>query len=337
LRNSKKQMMATDYATLIDAETWTFIEQVNAFYPPEAMNLPIGRNREIYNRMSRAFHTAYPAGVSASDTALSCADRQIALRIYRRAGADETALVLYFHGGGFILGDLDSHDDICADICWGTGHIVVSVDYRLAPEHTHTAAFDDAVAAFEWAASAYEQPIVLVGESAGGNLAACVAHHMRGHARPPAGQVLVYPTLGGDESRGSYVAHADAPMLSVRDLHFYRTVRTGGADVSGDTRYAPLADKDFSRLPPTVVFTAECDPLSSDGETYRDRLLQAGGKALWREGKGLPHGYLRARHTVRRAAASFARIVEAIGTLGERRWNGRDLPWPETARVPEHS
>ena len=122
-----------------------------------------------------------------------------------------------------------------------------------------------------WPAS-YAQPIVLVGESAGGNLAACVAHHTRGHAHAPAGQVLIYPSLGADMTRGSYITHADAPMLTVSDLGFYLDIRTGGADVSGDPRYFPLADSDFSGLPPTAIFTAECDPLSSDGEFYRDRV-----------------------------------------------------------------
>jgi acetyl esterase len=314
--------MTTDYATLIDAETWAFIDRINAFYPPDALNLPIDRNRAIYDRMSRAFHTVHPAGVSAQDAVVTCVGHEIALRIYRCAEAEEAAVVLYFHGGGFILGNLDSHDDICADLCGGTGNIVVSVDYRLAPEHTHTAAFDDAVAAFEWAAASYTQRIVLVGESAGGNLAACLAHHTRDHKRAPVGQVLIYPSLGGDESRGSYVTHADAPLLSVHDLDFYRTVRTGGVDVVSDPRYVPLADSDFSRLPPTVIFTAQCDPLSSDGEAYRDRVLQNGGRARWREEKGLPHGYLRARRTVARARDSFKCIVEAVDALGKQRWSG---------------
>lgn len=314
--------MVTDYSTLIDAETWDFIDRINSFYPPEAIDLPIEDNREIYDRMSRAFHTGHPAGVTAATTAITTVDHEIPIRIYRYAGADEAAVVLYFHGGGFILGDLDSHDDICADLCAGTGYILVSTAYRLAPEHTHTAAFDDAMAAFNWAAACFSQPILLAGESAGGNLAACVAHHARGHARAPVGQVLIYPTLGGDEGKGSYVTHAEAPLLSMRDLDFYRNIRTGGADVSGDPRYMPLADSDFSGLPPTVIFTAECDPLSSDGETYRDRMLQNGGRARWQEEKGLPHGFLRARHTAARARDSFARITEAVEALGRNRWDG---------------
>ena len=132
--------------------------------------------------------------------------------------------------------------------------------------------------------------------------------------------MLIYPGLGGDMSRGSYVRHAEAPMLTLRDLGFYKDIRTGGQDRSNDPTYAPLADPDFSNLPPTILITAQCDPLSSDGEAYRDRILAAGGKAWWHEEAGLVHGYLRARHTVGRARESFSRIVESIRALGRREW-----------------
>jgi acetyl esterase len=312
--------MAPDYRKLLEAEMWTFIDRINGFYPPEAIDWPIGKNREVYDRMSRAFHAGRPASVGAETMAIATPTHRIPVRIYNAAASDTPAIVLYFHGGGFILGGLDSHDDICADLCAGTGYAVVSVNYRLAPEHTGTAAFDDAVAAFEWAAATYRRPIVLVGESAGGNLATCLAHHARGHARAPIGQVLVYPSLGGDTAKGSYVTHAEAPLLTTSDVEFYHLVRTGGANVSKDPRYTPLAAPDFSGLPPTVIFTAECDPLASDGESYRDRVLAAGGRAHWLEEQGLVHGYLRARHMASRANASFARIVEAVAALGRGEW-----------------
>lgn len=312
--------VTVDYRALIDAETWAFIERVEALYPPEAADLPIARSREIYDAMSRAFFAGYPDGVTSETGAITAPGRAIPIRTYRSAAPEGAAVVVYLHGGGFVLGGLDSHDDICAEICAGTGYRTVSVGYRLAPEHTGTAALDDAAAAFEWVLATYRRPVVLVGESAGGNLAACVAHHMRGRTQAPAGQVLIYPSLGGDMAAGSYVTHAEAPLLTTREVMFYNTVRTGGLDVSGDRRYSPLADPDFSGLPPTVVVTAQCDPLSSDGAAYRDRVLAAGGRARWREERGLVHGYLRARHTVGAARESFARILEAIAMLGKNRW-----------------
>jgi len=309
----------TDYKTLIDAETWAFIERTNSYYPPDTIDYTITQQREIYDRMCREFFAGYPQGVTVETSAIATPTHDIPIRTYRCA-PQPAATVLYIHGGGFILGGLDSHDDVCAELCGRTGYEVVSVDYRLAPEHLHPAAFDDAMSAFAWVASSRDRPILLCGDSAGGNLCAAVAHATRGHAKPPVGQVLIYPGLGGDRSKDSYLTHAEAPMLTVRDLEFYKHIRTGGQDRSRDATLAPLADTDFARLPPTVLITAQCDPLSSDGESYRDRIIAAGGRATWFEEPGLVHGYLRARHTVGRARESFTRIVDAAAALGKGSW-----------------
>ncbi|TIP95690.1 MAG: alpha/beta hydrolase, partial [Mesorhizobium sp.] len=220
----------TDYRKLIDAETWAFIERTNSYYPPDAIHYTIDQQRDIYDRMCREFSAGHPDNVTAETTAIATPSHPIPIRIYRTPAPEAAAMVLYFHGGGFILGGLDSHDDLCAELCSRTGYEVVSVDYRLAPEHLHPAGFDDAISAFEWAATTYKRPILLCGDSAGGNLAAAVSHATRGHARRPIGQVLIYPGLGGDRSQGSYVTHAEAPMLTVRDLDFYTNIRTGGED-----------------------------------------------------------------------------------------------------------
>ena len=307
------------YETRLDPALWAYIDSVNAWYPPEIIGLPIDKQRAVYDRMCRAFHQGRPPGVKASDGLVAASGHGIPIRHYQPAGKAARAMVLYFHGGGFILGDLDSHDDICAEICAGTGFDVVSVDYRLAPEHVHPAAFDDAMAAFAWAATS-GLPLVLCGESAGGNLAAAVAQATRQHIRASIGQVLIYPGLGGDEAAGSYVEHAEAPLLSVSDIAFYRNVRSAKRQSPDDPTFSPLRDRDFSGLPPTVIITGECDPLSSDGETYRDRIVAAGGKAWWHEEKRLVHSFLRARTTVPAAAEAFARIIAAIASLGRGEW-----------------
>lgn len=340
----------TAFAQPIDAETWAFIERTNAHYPPETIDSTIAEQRAVYDRMCPEFFAGYPAEVTANDSFIDTPGHKVPIRVYAAGrggeGADgqaagteasarhgtstqaaglqasvPAATVLYFHGGGFVVGGLDSHDDVCAELCGRTGYAVVSVDYRLAPEHAHPAQFDDAMAAFGWVLAAYEGAIVLAGDSAGGNLAAAVSHAARQRStRMPAGQVLIYPGLGGDETKGSYITHAEAPMLTARDVAYYRELRAGGADVAADASFAPLADNDFSGLPPTVIVTAQCDPLSSDGETYRNRIIATGGLAFWREEPGLVHGYLRARHSVERARQSFAGIVQAVSALGRREW-----------------
>jgi acetyl esterase len=307
------------YQSLLDPEIRAFIDRTNAFYPPETIDFPIEKQRAIYNAMCRAFHHGYPVGVRTRDSAINAAGGPLPMRHYHAEGERPTAVILYCHGGGFILGGLDSHDDVCAELCAGTGHDVISLEYRLAPENPHPAAFKDACAAFDWAAATLDLPVVLCGESAGGTLAATVTHARRG-ARALIGQLLVYPSLGGDMSRDSYVEHGDAPMLTVRDLALYRDIRTGGDPVAGDPTLAPLEDTDFAALPPTVVITAQCDPLSSDGAAYCERIAAAGGRACWREEPGLVHSFVRARHSAQRARDAFAGIVAGAGALGKGAW-----------------
>ncbi|SFO54693.1 acetyl esterase [Mesorhizobium sp. NFR06] len=304
------------YADRLDPGLWDYIDEVNSWYPPQIVAAPIAEQRAVYDKMCAAFHQGRPDGVDVSDGLVTTAAHAVPVRRYRMASAVGAAVVVYYHGGGFVLGDLDSHDDICAEICAGTGFEVVSANYRLAPEHLHPAAFNDALAAFEWVAATSPLPIVLCGESAGGNLAAAVAHATRRHSRRAIGQLLVYAGLGGDESGRSYIEHAYAPLLTLADVEFYRRIRSAPGQSPDDPTFSPLKDRDFSGLPPTVVVSAECDPLSSDGEAYRDRILAAGGRAVWREEPRLVHSFLRARASVPRAAAAFARIIGDIAWLG---------------------
>ena len=299
-------MAPTDYQSLIDAPTWAFINRTNACYPPDAASRSVAEQRKLYDAMCRSFHRGYPNGITAHDEAIA----GIPCRVY--PGTKPT--LIYCHGGGFIMGGLHSHDDICAEICARTGLSVVSVDYRLAPDHPHPAAFDDALAVAR--AVAASGPYLLAGDSAGGSLAASLAHATR-HDFPALGLVLVYVDLGGDPAQGSYLTHAHAPMLSRGDVLLYATIRhEHGRSAVGDPTANALHASDFTCMPPTVAFSAECDPIADDGRDYCARIIAAGGQATWHLEQGLVHGYLRARHTVSRAAQSFDRIITAIATLG---------------------
>ena len=303
-----------DYDTLIDTETWAFIRKTGDYYPEDAVVLDIEGQRRVYDAMCRAFHQPYPAGVAAQDRLAN----GVPVRVYSAGQPSRT--VVFFHGGGFVVGGLDSHDDVCAEICAQTGYRVVAVDYRLSPEHKHPAAFDDAWAATQWAADTFGDDLVLVGDSAGGNLAAAVAHFARGRLDGIVGQVLIYPGLGGDVTRGSYLDHANAPLLTLDDILFYQDIRSAGGADQGDPTSAPLQDTDFSNLPPTVIFTADCDPVRDDGRNYRDQLAEAGVPVCWVNETGLVHGYLRARVMAARAKASFERITVAVEALGQGIW-----------------
>ncbi|MEM5519817.1 alpha/beta hydrolase [Sulfitobacter sp. AS59] len=308
-------MNQPDYGVLLDDEIWAYMRRSDEFYPPDAVGLSIEDQRAVYNKMCAAFHQTHPDGVQTWDVTFG----GVPCRRYEVGASDIT--VIYYHGGGFVVGGLESHDDVCAEICARIGYRVISVDYRLAPEVIFPGCFNDAYDAFLAIAAEYAGGIVLAGDSAGGNLAAAVAHYARGRIDGRIkGQVLIYPGLGGDPEQGSYIRHANAPQLTVADMAFYQQVRSGGEPPKCDPRYAPLHDTDFSGLPPSVMITAECDPLSSDGEAYSDAILAAGGQAFWVEELGLVHGYLRARVMSQKAAASFDRIVAAISALGAGDW-----------------
>lgn len=305
------------YSDRLDDDYWAYIERANAFFPSDALGWPLDEQRRIYDRMCRAFHPGRPGGLICEDTAISLRDRSIPIRRYRPERALPGPMVLFFHGGGFVFGGLESHDDTVGDLCVETGIEMISVDYRLAPEHPHPASFEDALAAFDWLAAATSQPIILLGESAGGTLAAAVVHAVRGRARVPAGQLLIYPSLGGEPGR-SHREHAQAPLLTTAELAAYRDLRSGGQPPMADPSFEPLSDTSFADLPATVVVTAECDPLSSEGEAYRDRIIAAGGDATWREEPRLTHSFLRARPSAMRARQAFERLVADLGELAGR-------------------
>lgn len=305
-----------DYKTKIDAETWDFIHKTGEYYPPETISFTVDQQREIYDRMCRAFFQGYPDGVTAADHQIG----HIPTRHYTNENTSSHATVMYFHGGGFVVGGLESHDDVCAEICDRTGLNVVSVDYRMAPEHLHPAMYDDCLAATQHILNTTDTPVLLAGDSAGGNLAATVAHTLRSNPRL-IGQVLIYGGFGGDLDAGSFIEHANAPLLTREEILFYEGVRyEGGTKPDNDPTALPLHDTDFSGLPPSVIISAECDPITDGSQLYHEAIQAAGGTSVWFNEQGLVHGYLRARTTVKRAKDSFDRIITALSALSRNEW-----------------
>jgi acetyl esterase len=317
------QMSGNDlqfYKNSIDAETWNFIEETAAYFPAEYGELDISAQRHLYDAMCRHFHAGYPKGVSAKDDEIldRFSGRRIAVRhYYYNNKSVEAACALYLHGGGFVLGGLESHDDVCAELCAGSGLDVVSVDYSLSPEHPFPDDLEDAWTVFSSLSKA--RPVILVGDSAGACLCAAISQKCREAAFSLVGQILIYPSLGGDKSSGSYVTHADAPMLTTADLWKYHELRSrGNQKLASAPEFAPLQASDFGRLPPTAIFSAEIDPLAQDAREYHKRLSEAGCDVTLTEEKGLVHGYLRARHRTVLASESFARILSVLREFAQR-------------------
>lgn len=295
------------YAELEDPGIREFLLQGERLYPPDAVNFSMAEQRAFYDRYCAHFRKARPDGVSAADVFLG----GIPCRHYRLAAALDAPAILYLHGGGFVLGSLNSHDDVCAELCKEARIDVIAVDYRLAPEHPFPAAFDDCWAVLSAMAGRWPG-IITGGDSAGGNLAAALTLKARDMGGPSLlGQVLIYPVLGGDMSSGSYVTEAHAPGLSTSDVIYYRDVYRGGG-----SKYAePLRETVFSGLPPAFLVAAGHDPLHDDCFDYAQKLRDAGVAATICDEPLLVHGFLRARGMSEPARAAFTAIAAACASL----------------------
>ena len=242
------------------------------------------------------------------------------IRLYRPAGAVARLLptILYFHGGGWVIGSLEAYDLACRYFCCRSDCAVVAVDYRLAPEHKFPAAVDDAVAAFRWLATEGSSigldpaRIVVAGDSAGGTLAAVVAQLVRGEARTPCLQWLIYPATDLVGETHSHQSCGEGFLLTRADMEWMRGLYLGDNDDLADPRVSPLRASDLSGLPPALVFTAGFDPLRDEGQAYAERLAASGVKTVHREFDSLIHGFVGMRGALQAAARAMDDMVAGV-------------------------
>jgi acetyl esterase len=192
-------------------------------------------------------------------------------------------VLVYFHGGGWVIGDLDTHDVLCRQLANGSGCAVVAVHYRLAPEHRFPAAVDDAIAATRWISKHAAElgldvtRLAVGGDSAGGNLAAVVAIAARDGAGPPiAYQLLIYPATDGRRGMPSHTANGQGYLLTRDTINYFHDHYIEDARLDLDWRVSPLLASDLSRLPPALLLTAGYDPLRDEGLAYAEALTRAG-------------------------------------------------------------
>jgi acetyl esterase len=225
---------------------------------------------------------------------------ELPIRVYTPEGVGPFPAVVYFHGGGFVVGGLDSGDATCRALCHGASCVVVSVAYRLAPEHKFPAATDDCLAVTRWAAAhaaelnADPDRLVVAGESAGGNLAAVTALRLRDEGGPPlCGQLLIYPVTDyHTPPTPSYIANGKGYLLTRAMMVWFWGHYLNHAGEAGHPHASPLRAADLSGLPPALVITAEYDPLRDEGERYAERLQRAGVPTQLSRYDGMIHGFL---------------------------------------------
>lgn len=275
------------------ARAW--LDQMNAADMPPPQSLPLPQFRQ----MARAWVAAHATPVArVEDRLLTGPGGPLAVRLYWPDAPAPYPVLVYAHGGGFVRGDLDTHDHVCRELCTTAPCLVASVDYRLAPEHPFPAALEDCLFVTRWAhvnavaLGGESRSLFVAGDSAGGNLVAMVCLRAREGLHPPIqGQLLFYPvTAHYDPPTPSQREFAEGYFLTRDSIRWFIDQYLGGSLTAADA--FPLAAGDLHGLPPALVLTAECDPLRDEGEAYAERLRASGVACAYRCVEGMLHGFM---------------------------------------------
>jgi acetyl esterase len=297
------------------------LDQLAANPGPQLHELPVEQARAFFDQMQLPRPEVKIA--EAVDRRIPGPAGEIPVRVYRPEGEAPLPALVYFHGGGWVIGSLETHDGSCRDLANRIGCVVVSVDYRLAPEARYPAAAEDCYAATKWVAENAKalgvdaSRIGIGGDSAGGNLTAVVALMARDRRGPALRhQLLIYPVTDADFSRPSYRENAEGYLLTARAMEWFWGHYVPDAAQRQDPYAAPLRAKDLSGLPPAFVLTAEYDPLRDEGEAFAARLQQAGVPTRLQRYDGAIHGFFAmgllaevARRAIDDAAAEARRAL----------------------------
>jgi acetyl esterase len=291
---------------------------------------PKPRDIEERRRNTERTHSVWkrpaPDHIETLDWWVGLPGREVSIRLYRRRGIERPPVVLYLHGGGFVASSYVTHDTVTWGLAEQTGALVISVNYRRAPENPYPAATDDCFAVLDWVArhgeflDADTTRIAAVGDSAGGCLATALAMLVRDRGGPPLRlQALLYPGIDPDITRESHRRDLD-PMLRTDMMDCFWDAYLPGARDTRDPIAVPIRATRLDGLPPAYIAVGEFDPLLDETRAYAGMLRDAGVPVAYREVAGSIHGFLRARFASDSARVEFDRlcaaIVEALGTGG---------------------
>lgn len=306
-----------------------FLRELDESGEPAPQTISAEEAREQFLSLVRAVDAPAPGIGSRTDIVIEKNGHAIPARIYDPVPRDRGArpVILYFHGGGWMLGDLETHDSLCAEIASETGVAVVAVDYRLSPEYRFPAAHDDCSAAVEWV---FDQPaslgfpvsgIALAGDSAGGCMAAFITQHFRGREVIPfVAQFLIYPgtDLARCEKYASYDLYAEGHFLEADLIHYFLDAYVPDGAESAGLQMSPL-NGDLSNLPPAVVMTCGLDPIRDQGRAYAAKLIESGNQVSYHEQLGQIHACLcfraalpSAQSQLRTCLVDFSKFIAAF-------------------------
>jgi acetyl esterase len=299
-----------------------FLDFLNSQPGPQMHEVDAPTAREMYRMMGTMVEL--PRGELAHVEELSIPGDHghvIPARLYcpaQRSGPPAPVLVFY-HGGGWVIGDLDTHDSACAEIARGLGMTVIAVDYRLAPEHPFPAAADDCLAATRWIAGSpgvighAVSGLIVAGDSAGGNLAAVCAQQLHDQLPVPIlAQWLIYPGVDMSAETGSMVEFAEGYLLTHAGMSWFMASYLGDGAERLHPHASPFHGDRFAGLPPALVFTCGLDPLRDQGRAYAAKLIEHGVPTVFREAKGQIHGSLTLRQAIPSAQGDLAGCLSAL-------------------------
>ena len=296
----------------LDPEAQFVVDGIRRAKTPPLATCAIADARRIYAKGLKVLDIAPDPAVATQDRTLAADHREVPVRIYRRAGDAPFAgpVLLWFHGGGYCVGSVETTDIVCRMFAAGCACTVVSVGYRLAPEHPFPAAVDDAFGAYrallaELQGASAGRSIAIAGDSAGGTLALVASLLARDAAMPlPAAQLLVYPTALGRRETASKARYGDGLFLTLQDLRWFYAQYAGERDLDADFRFAPIAATSLAGLPRTFIAAAQCDPLHDDAVALDAALAAAGNDVRCEVYPGMTHGFFQMGGFVARARAA---------------------------------
>lgn len=304
----------------LDPQTQLLLKLMAAAGLPRVETLPVAEAREFFRSTASLFAHAPATMERITDRPVPGPHGSVPVRIYvPRSGKAPRPVLVYYHGGGWTIGDLDTHDAVARAFADRAECVVVSVDYRMGPEDRFPCAIDDALAVFEWvAANAGEiggdpSRIAVGGDSAGGNISAVVAQQTRlAGKRAPDFQLLVYPVTDIAAETASYELFADGFYLTRPLMRWFANNYVSSDEQRLDPRASPLRAPDCSGLAPAFVMTAGFDVLRDEGKAYAERLMEAGVDVEYRNYDSLIHGFVSMGGVVREAGRAFDDAVAAL-------------------------
>ena len=305
-------------------EVRTLLEKADAMGAPPVSSLTAVEARALRGPQVEWQGGERVALARVEDVRIAGPGGDIPIRVYASGeGVGRVALV-YLHGGGFVLGNLETHDAVCRALAKESGAVVVAVDYRLAPEHRFPAGLEDAYAATLWVVGNAERlgidagRVVVSGDSAGATLATVIAMRCRDRGGPVlAGQLLVYPVTDVSSfETGSYRECAQGYALTKATMEWFGEQYVGSREEARDPEASPLLAKDLSGLPRTLVMTAEFDPLRDEGESFAERLTEAGVDVRLSRYAGMIHGFFCMRRDLSVSHEAIAEAAEFVRSVG---------------------